>query len=121
MPFLVFFASFLNYLFNLDSLHLEVAVERCPLNIVSLVAVRIFSVLKKLINIFSVLMKLINGNKFDEIPSSVTELEHDFGSPLFAEVVAISDVLDAQGSGPSTVSIVVSHGKGFRTQMMTNI
>ena len=74
-----FFASFLNYLFNLDSLHLEVAVERCPLNIVSLVAVRIFSVLKKLINIFSVLMKLINGNKFDEIPSSVTELELVFG------------------------------------------
>ena len=116
-----FFASFLNYLFNLDSLHLKVAVERCPLNIVSLVAVRIFSVLKKLINIFSVLMKLINGNKFDEIPSSVTELELVFGSPLFAEVVAISDVLGAQGSGPSTVSIVVSHGKGFRTQMMTNI
>ena len=74
-----FFASFLNYLFNLDSLHLKVAVERCPLNIVSLVAVRIFSVLKKLINIFSVLMKLINGNKFDEIPSSVTELELVFG------------------------------------------
>ena len=131
MPFLVFFASFLNYLFNLDSLHLKVAVERCPLNIVSLVAVRIFSVLKKLINIFSVLMKLINifsvlkklinGNKFDEIPSSVTELALGLGSPLFAEVVAISDVLGAQGSGPSTVSIVVSHGKGFWTQMMTNI
>ena len=69
----------MNYLLNLDSLHLEVAVERCPLNIVSLVAVRIFSVLKKLINKFSVLMKLINGNKFDEIPSSVTELELVFG------------------------------------------
>ena len=79
---------------NLDSLHLEVAVERRPLHIVSLVAVRVFSVLKK----------LINGNKFDEIPSSVTELEHGFGSPLFAEVVAISDVLDAQGSGPSTLN-----------------
>ena len=49
-------------------------------------------------------MKLINGNKFDEIPSSVTELELVFGSPLFAEVVAISDVLDAQGSGPSTLN-----------------
>ena len=42
-------------------------------------------------------------------------------SPLFAEVVAISDALGAQGSGPSTVSIVVSHGKGFWTQMITNI
>ena len=98
-------------MFNLDSLHLEVAVERRPLNIVSLVAVRIFSVL----------MKLINRNKFDDIPSSVTELELGFSSPLFAEVVAISDVLDVQGSGPSTVSIVVSHFKCFWTQMMTNI
>ena len=103
----------MNYLFNLDSLHLEVAVERRPLNIVSLVAVRIFSVLKKLINIFYVLMKLITRNKFDDIPSSVTELELGFGSLLFAEVVAISDVLDAQGSGPSTASIVVSNGKGL--------
>ena len=108
-PFLNFLASFLNYLLNLDSLHLEVAVERRPLNIVSLVAVRIFSVLKNLIHIFSVLMKLINRNKFDDIPSSVTELELGVGSLLFAAEVAISDVLDAQGSGPSTVSIVVSN------------
>ena len=90
-------------MFNLDSLHLEVAVERRPLNIVSLVAVRIFSVLKN----------MINRNKFDDIPSSVTELELGVGSLLFAAEVAISDVLDAQGSGPSTASIVVSNGKGL--------
>ena len=95
-------------MFNLDSLHLEVAVERRPLNIVSLVAVRIFSVLKKLINIFSVLMKLIIKNKFEESPSKVIELKlYNVGSLLFVAVVAISDVLDVQGSGPSTFDIVV--------------
>ena len=105
-PFLNFLASFLNYLFNLDSLHLEVAVERRPLHIVGLVAVRIFSVL----------MKLIIKNKFEESPSKVIELKlYNVGSLLFVAVVAISDVLDVQGSGPSTFELVfISKGQKER-------